>query len=64
MTMIDRATLKRLWPRAPEALVAAIVEQCDAVFARYGIDTALRAAPTSWRRSATRATAAPSRRRT
>lgn len=41
---IDRATLKRLWPNAPNKLVEAVASQSPQVFARYRIDTPLRVA--------------------
>lgn len=39
---MDRATLVRLWPHAPAALIDAIVATAPAVFAKHHIDTALR----------------------
>jgi putative chitinase len=42
--MIDEATLRRLWPRAPITLVADTAARADAVFAKYNINTPLRVA--------------------
>jgi putative chitinase len=39
---IDAATLRRLWPRAPQALVDAVAERSATVFARHGLTAPLR----------------------
>jgi putative chitinase len=41
---LDRDTLTRLWPQAPDALVGGIVETAPAVLARHDITTPLRLA--------------------
>lgn len=41
---IDAATLRRLWPRAPQALVDAMAAKSAAVFAKHGLTTSLRVA--------------------
>jgi len=41
---IDAATLRRLWPRAPQPLVDAIATHGGSVFAKYGLTTPLRLA--------------------
>lgn len=40
--MLDAATLRRLWPRAPQALVDAMAAHAPAAFAKYGLTTRLR----------------------
>lgn len=42
--MIDATTLRRLWPRAPQALIDAVVKNSAAVFQKYHIDNPLRQA--------------------
>jgi putative chitinase len=39
---LDRDTLRRLWPRAPQALVDAVAAQSATVFARHGLTTRAR----------------------
>jgi putative chitinase len=41
---LDTGTLRRLWPRAPQALVDGVVAHAPATFARYGLTTPLRVA--------------------
>jgi putative chitinase len=42
--MIETATLRRLWPNAPAALIENVAGQADEVFEKHGINTPLRAA--------------------
>lgn len=42
--MIDEVTLRRLWPRAPQAIVDAIASRSAVVFPKYGLSTSLRQA--------------------
>lgn len=39
---LDPATLRRLWPRAPQALIDAVASRSADVFARHGLTTPLR----------------------
>ena len=41
---LDAGTLRRLWPRAPQALVDAVALRAAEVFEKYQLTTALRAA--------------------
>lgn len=41
---LDAATLRRLWPRAPQTLADAVAARSASVFAKYGLTTELRVA--------------------
>jgi putative chitinase len=44
MTSLDKATLQKLWPKAPPALIDGVVNNSAAVFEKYHINTPLRVA--------------------